>query len=135
MKALERECKFKASRSSGSGGQHVNKVATRVELFFNIGASKLLSEEEKGKIRIHLKNRINKEDILVISSQATRSQALNKAKVFKKFEKLIQEALKPEQKRKEVKTLTANPKKRLAFKRKHSEKKEARKKVILPDGL
>ncbi|MCH2082509.1 MAG: aminoacyl-tRNA hydrolase [Saprospiraceae bacterium] len=135
MKALERECKFKASRSSGSGGQHVNKVSTRVELFFDISNSKLLSLEEKAKIRKHLKNRINKEDILVISSQDTRSQALNKNKVYKKFEKLIHAALKPQTKRKELKPLSANPKKRLAFKRKHSEKKEARKKVILPDGL
>ena len=135
MKDLEKECKFKSTRSSGSGGQHVNKVSTRVELFFNIGASKWLSTEEKIKIRLHLKNRINKEDTLVVSSQLTCSQTLNKAKVFKKFEKLIQAALKPRPKRKEVKTLSANPKKRLTYKRKHSEKKEARKKVILPDSL
>jgi ribosome-associated protein len=77
-KKLENECTFTASRSSGPGGQNVNKVNTRIELRFSLSASQILSEKEKEKIRTKLKNRINSNDELVLFSEANRSQLGNK---------------------------------------------------------
>ena len=71
---FENEFIFNATRSSGPGGQHVNKVSTRIELRFDIGASLLLSEGEKALIRNKLAGRISKEGILLINAQSERSQ-------------------------------------------------------------
>ncbi len=130
MKDLGKEVKYKTSRSSGSGGQHVNKVETKVELYFDIPASDSLNDKEKYRLQEELKNRINKDGVLIVSSQATRSQALNRSKVWKKFQRLVKSALRPKKKRKAVGSLQANPRKRLESKRKQAEKKQARKKVM-----
>ncbi|MFK7932454.1 MAG: alternative ribosome rescue aminoacyl-tRNA hydrolase ArfB [Saprospiraceae bacterium] len=126
---LRPELKFRTSRSSGSGGQHVNKVETRVELLFDITASKVLSNTQKNLIRRNLRNRINKEDILQLSVQDSRSQATNREKATRKFFQLISKALIPPKKRKKVKPLVANQKKRLQKKKNRSEIKAMRGKV------
>jgi ribosome-associated protein len=70
---IENEIKFKTARSSGSGGQHVNKVETMVEGFWHIEALDLCSVQEKQRIFLKLKNRINKEGFLLVKSQSERS--------------------------------------------------------------
>lgn len=128
---LIRECKFRTSRSSGSGGQHVNKVSTKVELLFNIEQSVFLSESQKVKLQKKLQNRVNSEGYISIVCQESRSQLKNKKIAIKKFELLLLDALKKEKKRKPVKPLTANKNKRLDYKRRNSEKKAMRKKINL----
>jgi ribosome-associated protein len=126
---LHQELKFRTSRASGSGGQHVNKVETRVELLFDVDGSPLLSDPQKKLLHQRLHSRINKEGTLIIASQTHRSQVRNKEEAIAKFDELIQRALKPRPKRKKVKRLTSNPKKRLQAKKRQSEKKAKRKKV------
>jgi len=121
------ELSFTASRSSGPGGQNVNKVSTKVELRFNIGKSLLLSVEEKELIRERLRKKINSEDELIIISQSERSQVRNKEKVIEKFISLIALALTPKKKRKPTKPSAAAKEKRLEEKRILAEKKESRK--------
>ena len=75
---LIRELEFKAIRSSGSGGQHVNKVASKVELYFNIEESLVLSFEQKELLQSNLKNRLTKDSILILQCDETRSQHRNK---------------------------------------------------------
>lgn len=130
LKALHAELQFRTSRSSGSGGQHVNKVETRIELLFSVRESQFLSNDEKERLLQLLANRINKEGILLIASGNYRSQLRNKKAAIEKFDELLGEALKPPKKRKPVKKLTANPEKRLEAKRRHSEKKALRGKVF-----
>jgi ribosome-associated protein len=72
--AVLSELEFKAVRSSGSGGQHVNKVATKVELSFDIENSQFLSEVQKDLLKKQYKNRISKEGLLILSSDERRSQ-------------------------------------------------------------
>ena len=127
---LHTELKFRTSRSSGSGGQHVNKVATRVELLFDVDASVFLSPDQKKRIREKLRHRITRESILLLDNSETRSQHRNKELVIAQFDQLIKEALRPEKQRKKIpRARQTDPKKRLEQKRRHSEKKAFRGKV------
>jgi len=122
------EFRFQTSRSSGPGGQHVNKTESRVELFFNIDASTLLADEEKERLLRKLKKRINADGELIIASESTRSQARNKEDCIKKVYELIEKALRLEKKRIATRPSIAARKKRLETKRLQSEKKQLRKK-------
>lgn len=125
--SLNKEVKYRTSRSSGAGGQHVNKVSTKVELVFDVNGSTILSEEQKTVIRERLKNRISKEGLMILYCDETRSQLKNKEIVFSRFIQLIEDALKPIKKRKPTKPTKSSVEKRLKDKKTKSEKKDLRK--------
>ncbi|MGB0863589.1 MAG: alternative ribosome rescue aminoacyl-tRNA hydrolase ArfB [Saprospiraceae bacterium] len=129
---LVKELKFRTSRSSGKGGQHVNKVETRVELIFNVAASNALAAHEKAIIKDRLSNKISNEGLFQISSQAKRSQLLNRQEATNKFLKLIEKALIPKKVRKKKKPTKGMIEKRLKKKKIHGEKKALRQKVQHP---
>ena len=126
-KQLETELIFSATRSSGPGGQNVNKVNTRVELRFSVKNTTLFSEEEKELIFLKLKNRINIEGELIFTSQAARTQLDNKEKVVEKFYELIEKALTIRKKRLKSKPTVASRLKRLESKKSQALKKHFRK--------
>ena len=121
-----KEVIYKAVRSGGSGGQHVNKVATCVQLFFDIDQSDILDEHQKLKIKKSLKNRINSEGVFMIECSESRSQAQNKQLVGDKFFNLLIESFK--EKKRRIKTHTPNlvKEKRLKEKKQKSEIKANR---------
>jgi ribosome-associated protein len=123
---FSREFVFSASRSSGPGGQHVNKVSTRMELRFDVAASNLLSEEEKQLVFEKLASRITTAGELIIVSQSERSQLQNKDKVLEKFYALLIRALTPVKKRTRTRPTRASVEERLDDKRKVAEKKDRR---------
>jgi ribosome-associated protein len=123
------ELHFTASRSSGPGGQNVNKVSTKVELRFHIASSLILGEEEKLILAEKLAKKISAAGDLIIVSQSERSQLKNRERVIEKFYLLISRALKPVKKRKETKPSRVSKEERLEEKRLRSEKKGRRKPV------
>ena len=129
VRDFSKEFNFTASRSSGPGGQNVNKVSSKVELRFDVMHSAVLSEEEKEILLIRLRNKINSEGFLILVSQSERSQLKNKGKVIDKFCLLVEYALTPVKKRKPVRKSVASKEKRLEEKKIMSEKKERRRKV------
>ena len=124
---FENEFTITASRSSGPGGQNVNKVSTKIELRFNVAASILFSEEEKAIISEKLSARINNEGELIIVSQSERSQLQNKESAIEKFYTMVETALKPVRKRKPTKPSYASKMLRLEHKKLLSRKKANRK--------
>lgn len=132
-KIFEPEFIFKTSRSSGKGGQNVNKVSSKVELDFDIQNSQLLSDQQKDLLLSKLTNRINKEGILQIISQSERSQLANKEKAIKKFYELLIKSFKPKKKRIATKPGKAAKEKRIKKKKLVSEKKAERRKFKMPE--
>ncbi|PTX45282.1 ribosome-associated protein [Christiangramia gaetbulicola] len=121
------ELDYKAVRSSGPGGQHANKTATKVELAFDISNSEALSDYEKRRISRKLSGRINKDGVLKMSSEDSRSQHTNKEIVTQNFLFELREALKKQKPRKKTKPTKASKLKRLKAKKKKSEIKANRK--------
>ena len=124
---FENEIYFKTSRSSGKGGQNVNKVSTKVELNFDVVNSKLLTPEQKQKISEKLFNRINKEGILKVVAESSRSQLENKHIAMEKFSRMISECFREKKKRVATKASKRSKEKRIESKKIRSEKKKMRK--------
>lgn len=120
---------FRGLRSGGSGGQHVNKVSSKVELLFNVEESVLLTEEQKVLVFKKLRNRISRAGILRMVSQEERSQYRNKKLVIKKFYELLDWCLIKPIPRIPSKRTKAAKEKRLKKKKINKEKKEMRKKI------
>lgn len=121
-----KELQFKAIRSSGAGGQHVNKTATKVEVSFNLEDSKALSEIEKEILRKKLATKISSEGVLRIQSDATRSQHKNKTLGIERILELITSNLKKPKKRKKTKVPQSVIEKRLKIKKQQALKKKHR---------
>ena len=117
---VESEFVFAASRSSGPGGQNVNKVSSKVELRFNIRLTHLFSEEEKELLSVKLKNKINSEGELILVSQSERTQVMNRKNVIEKFCRLVSEALTVQPKRRPTKPSVSSKLRRLNEKKVHS---------------
>ncbi len=130
LQNLLKEVRFKAVRSSGKGGQNVNKVSSKVELTFDVLNSSFLSEEQKEIILKRLASRINDNGELKITTDSERSQFFNKEIVSEKFLALIAKALTPKKKRKHTKPSKQSVEERLKIKKQKAEKKELRKKVF-----
>lgn len=126
-----KELKFKAVRSSGAGGQHVNKVSSKVELMFNVENSFALSDLEKERLYLKLGNKLTKENILLLQCDESRSQHKNKELVIKRFLEVIKTALKVPKKRRKTKPSKSAIEKRLKSKQKKAQKKVGRRKPDL----
>ncbi len=126
-----KELKFKAIRSSGSGGQHVNKVSSKIELTFDLENSNSLSEFEKEVLKTKLSSRLTKEKILILFCEETRSQHRNKGIAIKRFLELIKTLLIRPKKRRPSKPSLSSIKKKTEHKKRTSIKKALRKKPRL----
>lgn len=122
------ELTFRFSRSSGPGGQNVNKVNTRVEVCFDILNSQLLSEYDKARITQKLIKKINKDGELWLDAQTERSQIRNKEVATKKINQLLNQALIRQKFRVSTKPSKSSKKIRLEKKKQHGQKKIMRKK-------
>ena len=123
-----KELNFKAVRSSGAGGQHVNKVSSKVELYFDLENSLSLSEEEKEILLHKLSNRLTKENVLILAADESRSQHKNKEIVIKRFLDLLKESLRKPKKRKPTKPSRSSMLKNVKKNKIHAAKKSLRKK-------
>ena len=121
------ELRFRTSRSSGPGGQNVNKLETRVELVFDVAGSPSLSEDQKNILLTLLASRIDARGVLHISSQKSRSQWENKQLVIEKLASLLQGALKVRRKRVKTSPTRSSKERRVQSKKKHGRKKTMRK--------
>lgn len=127
---IQSELQYKAVRSSGAGGQNVNKVSSKVELSFDLQNSCCFTDEEKTRLYEKLATRLNKSGHLVLKSDEDRSQLKNKEIVTKRFFELIEKALHVPKIRKATKVPRAVVEKRLKTKRNASEIKQSRRKLF-----
>ena len=120
------EISFRSSRSGGPGGQNVNKVESRVELIFDVTNSPSLTDQQRSSISAALKNRMDSNGILHLTSQRSRSQWENREIVVAEFSRLLKVAVKPGKKRIHTHPTKAGREKRLKQKKVISEKKRTR---------
>ncbi|WP_194766645.1 alternative ribosome rescue aminoacyl-tRNA hydrolase ArfB [Tamlana sp. I1] len=123
-----KELSFKAIRSSGSGGQHVNKVASKIELTFNLKESSVFSEAKKERLLEKLENRLTNDGVLILTCDESRSQHKNKTLVIERLFSLIEGALKVRKRRIPTKIPKSVIRKRLKSKKQQADKKANRRK-------
>ncbi|MFT7120489.1 MAG: ribosome-associated protein [Neolewinella sp.] len=123
-----KETEMRTSRSSGAGGQHVNKTESRVEILLDVRSSTALSEREKKNIAHHLAPRLDAQGRLSIVDQSGRSQHTNRKRAETRLQKLLENGIRPIPKKHKGKAFVANKRKRLDWKKKRGEVKEGRKK-------
>lgn len=126
----EDELSFTASLSGGPGGQNVNKVSSRVTLWFDVVNSPSLSQEQKGLVLRRLENRIGKDGVLRVISQQTRSQAENRQLAIERFVELLQDALRQVPIRKKTRVSKGAKLRRLEEKKQRSLLKNERSKRL-----
>lgn len=124
-----KELNYSAVRAGGPGGQHVNKVATKVVLTFDLSNSSGLTDEEKAKLQHTLKNKLSKEGLLILTSYDSRSQYKNKEVVTLKLFKLLQRGLMKPKERRATKPTRSSVLNRLEAKKKKAQIKHLRKKL------
>lgn len=125
------ELQFKAVRSSGAGGQNVNKVSSKVMLTFDLQNSQALSDEEKKLLETNLQNRLTADLVLILNCDEDRSQLKNKELVTKRFLDIIKKGLHVPKERKATKIPKAVIRKRIKDKKNISEIKQSRRKPNL----
>ena len=121
------ELHFRFSRSSGPGGQHVNRSATRVELLFDVARSPSLDESQRTKLIGRLSSYLDREGVLHLASQSSRSQSRNREELVKRFQSLLAAALVQRRKRRPTRPTRSSREKRRESKRQRSEVKRLRK--------
>lgn len=130
-KDIINELSFKAIRSSGAGGQHINKTSSKIELTFDLENSNALSKKEKERLKEKLSSKLTNENVLILFCEETRSQHRNKEIAIKRFLEIIKKGLTKPKIRKETKPSKASIQKRLEKKQNNSIKKALRKKPNL----
>lgn len=114
---LRREIRFRTSRSSGPGGQHVNKTESRVELIWNLRETKCLDDKQKARLDVRIGNRITEDGSLILASEKYRSQHRNREDVTERFLELVKAGLKPVKKRRPTKPTRSSVEKRIKSKK------------------
>ncbi len=123
------ELSFRFSRSSGPGGQHVQKSATRVELLFDAAHSPSLTDEQRAQVLKRLAGYVNGEGVLHLVAQSERSQWRNREEVIARFQALLRQALKRRKRRKPTRPTAASQERRLRQKQQRSRVKQWRAQV------
>lgn len=131
----EDELVFKVSRSGGPGGQNINKVSTRVTLFFNVASCESFSNVQKQRILTRLSTRADKNGVIRVTSQKFRTQKANRRAAVERLQELLREALKTRPIRKKTKVPYAAKQRRLEEKRRRSLLKQQRAKKDLAGGF
>ena len=126
-----KELRFKGIRSSGAGGQHVNKVSSKIELTFDLENSNFLSDNEKAILKTKLSSKLTKENMLILFSDETRSQHRNKEIAIKRFLELLKTNLIRPKNRRKTKPTKGSIKRKTENKKRVSVKKALRKKPTL----
>lgn len=129
-----KEFTFETARSGGPGGQHVNKVSTRVTLCFNVLASASLSASQKRRILEQLSNRVNAEGVLRVTSRRHRSQAANRNAAVQRFYELVEAALARPRARIPTRKPAAAVRRRLDTKNRRSQLKRRRRRPLADDS-
>lgn len=123
------ELRFRYARSSGPGGQHVQRTETKVELLFDVANSPSLDEDQRLRLLDRLGSRIDNVGVLHLTSQAGRSQLENRKDVVERFRHLLAAALKPRKKRRATRPSARARARRMEAKRRRSRIKQLRRKV------
>ena len=126
---IQQELTVRTSRSSGAGGQHVNKTESRVEIVFDFDGTAALTNRERRNLRHHLKKKIDGNGVISIVDQSGRSQHGNKAKALKRLKEMLSMGSRPIPKKHKGKAFVANRGKRLERKKRRSEIKAGRGKI------
>jgi len=126
---IEREIEWRTARAGGPGGQHVNKVESKVELIWSPQFSTGISEVERQRLLHHLGGRLDSKGKLHLTNQSDRSQHTNRRRVLHDFQRLVENSLRPIPKKRKAGAFKADVLKRRKDKERRSEKKALRKKV------